>query len=170
MNCLKLIGLILTAAFALAGCQKTRHEPEAQMDLSLPHTAQPKLPTVKLWLGPEELTAEMAVTGQQIRTGMMFRTNVAENEGMIFALPQTEQAAFWMKNCFVPLSVAYISPEGVILEIHDLEPQNTNSVIAASNNIRFALETKQGWFQRHHLGPGAAIRTERGSLMETFGR
>jgi hypothetical protein len=153
-----------------AGCNNPNRAPEAQVDLSLPRAAQPRLQTVKLWLGPQEMTAEVAITEQQVRTGMMFRTNVDENEGMIFILPNTERAAFWMKNCFVPLSVAYIDPDGVIQEIHPLEPQNTNSVIAASENIRFALETKQDWFQRHNIGPGAIIRTERGSLRDTFMR
>jgi len=168
MNFVKRIGLLIIGASLLAGCSHSNREPEAQVDLSLPRAAQPKLQTIKLWLGPEELTAEVAITGDQVRTGMMFRTNIAENEGMIFVLPNTERAAFWMKNCFVPLSVAYINLEGVIQEIHPLEPQNTNSVIAASDNIRFALETKQGWFQRHNIGPGAVIRTEKGSLAETF--
>jgi uncharacterized membrane protein (UPF0127 family) len=99
---------------------------------------------------------------------MMFRTNMAENEAMVFALPYTHRASFWMKNCFVPLSVAYIDPDGVILEIHDLQPQNTNAVLAASDNIRFALETPQGWFDRHNVRTGMMVRTEKGGLMETF--
>ena len=62
-----------------------------------------------------------------MQTGMMFRTNLAENAGMLFVLPMPQQASFWMKNCPLPLSAAYIDPEGVILEIHDLQPHNTNS-------------------------------------------
>jgi uncharacterized membrane protein (UPF0127 family) len=99
---------------------------------------------------------------------MMFRTNMAENEGMIFVLPFPDQANFWMKNCPMPLSVAYIDSGGVIQEIHKLQPNNTNGVMSASNNIRFALETKQGWFERHNVNPGAVIRTERGTLRQTF--
>ena len=170
MSIAKTMGFILIGVSLFAGCKNSNREPEAEADVSMPRAAQPKLRTVKLWLGPEEMTAEMAITEEQVRTGMMFRTNIDENEGMIFVLPSAQRAAFWMKNCFVPLSVAYISPDGVIQEIHPLEPQNTNSVVAASDNIRFALETKQGWFERHNVGPGAVIRTERGSLMDTFVR
>lgn len=168
MSFAKLWGGLLLGACLVAGCRGSSRQVEAETDFGLPRAAQGRLATIKLWLGPEQLTAEMAVTGQQIQTGMMFRTNIDENEGMIFALPNTERAAFWMKNCFVPLSVAYIDPDGVIQEIHPLEPQNTNSVIAGTDNIRFALETKQGWFDRHNIRPGVIIRTERGSLMETF--
>ena len=129
---------------------------------------QPKLRTMKLWVGPEELNVELALTLEQQSIGMMLRTNLDENAGMFFPLPFTQRASFWMKNCPLPLSAAYISPEGVIVEIHELQPNNTNSVVATSNNIRFVLETSRGWFERHNIKTGMAVRTERGSLMETF--
>ena len=174
MKVAQTIRSILIGACLFAGCGKPVPAPSSAplVDPEYGHLlkAQPKLPTIKVWLGDQELTAEIAREQVQIATGMMFRTNIDENESMIFVLPNTERAAFWMKNCFVPLSVAYISPDGVIQEIHPLEPQNTNSVIAASDNIRFALETKQGWFERYNVKPGTVIRTERGSLMGTFVR
>ena len=101
---------------------------------------------------------------------MMFRTNVPEDEGMLFVSPVSYRASYWMKNCTVPLSIAYIDADGVIQEIHDLQPQDTNSVESATNNIRFALEVSQGWFARHNVRTGAVVRTERGSLAETFGQ
>ena len=99
---------------------------------------------------------------------MMFRTNITETDGMLFVLPYTQQAAFWMKNCLLPLSVAYIDPDGVIEEIHDLQPGNTNPVQSASVKVRFALEVSQGWFDRRQVSSGMVVRTERGSLTETF--
>ena len=136
----------------------------------LPKQAQPKLPTMKVWLGAEELITELALTGQQQTAGMMFRTNMPENTAMLFVHPTPRQASYWMMNCFVPLSVAYIDTDGVILEIHDLHPHNTNSVVSTATNVRFGLETPQGWFQRHNVSTGAVVRTERGSLAETFFR
>lgn len=114
------------------------------------------------------MIAELALTGEQMQTGMMFRTNLAENAGMLFALPMPQRASFWMLNCPLPLSAAYIDPDGVILEIHDLQPYNTNSVVAASDHVQFVLETNQGWFQRHHVTPGTVVRTERGTLMDLY--
>jgi uncharacterized membrane protein (UPF0127 family) len=125
---------------------------------------------MKLWLGAEEMTVELALTADQMRTGMMFRTNLEENAGMFFVFPIQHRASFWMKNCPLPLSAAYIDPEGVILEIHDLQAQNTNSVEAASDRVQYVLETNQGWFTRHHVNPGMMVRTERGTLTETFVR
>jgi uncharacterized membrane protein (UPF0127 family) len=134
----------------------------------LPTEAQPKLATIKLWIGPQEMITEMAVTQLQERTGMMFRTNMAENEGMIFVFPQPQQVSFWMMQTLLPLSAAYIAPDGTILEIHDLQPQNTNAVVASNYNIQYVLETKQGWFKRNNIGIGTVISTERGPLRKVF--
>ena len=87
---------------------------------------------------------------------------------MLFVFSAPHRASFWMKNCPLPLSAAYIDPEGVILEIHDLQPHNTKSVMASSERVQFVLETNQGWFRRHNVTLGTVIRTERGTLMETF--
>jgi uncharacterized membrane protein (UPF0127 family) len=180
MNGLRLIGLLLAVA-ALSGCDKpaasavgptaaasTKLPPPFVNLPGLPTQAQPKLPNIKVWVGAEELITEMAVAPVQVNTGMMFRTNMAENEAMIFVLPYEQQAGFWMANCPHPLSVAYINTDGTIAEIHPLEPFNTNTVFAKATNIRFALETPQGWFDRHHISTGTVVRTERGSLKQTF--
>jgi uncharacterized protein len=166
-----LAGLI-TLAGCTGGCQKPVPPPAGAggggVNLGLPTAAQPKLQTMKLWLGAEEMVAELALTGVQQQTGMMFRTNMAENAGMLFVLPVPQRASFWMKNCPLPLSAAYIDPEGVILEIHNLEPHNTNSVVADSGNVQFVLETNEGWFKRHNVTTGMVIRTEHGTLKDTF--
>lgn len=134
----------------------------------LPKQAQPKLQTLKFWVGAEELQTELALSGEQQMTGMMWRTNMPENTAMFFVHPYPRQAGYWMKNCYVPLSIAYIDPEGTILEIHDMQPHDTNTVLSASLNVQFALEVPQGWFQRHRVSPGAVVRTERGSIPQTF--
>jgi uncharacterized protein len=164
----KFLGLLL-AATLLAGCKKT--EPVAtppSLDNILPKQAQPKLPTMKIYLGAETLDAELALTEQQEMTGMMYRTNIQETDAMLFVLPYTTRANFWMKNCPESISAAYITPDGVIAEIHHLEKNDTNSVVAATDNIRFVLETSDGWFTRHNVSTGAVIRTEKGSLADTF--
>ena len=99
---------------------------------------------------------------------MMFRTNIQDTDSMLFVLPQPQQASFWMTNCPESISAAYISPDGVIQEIHHLEMNDTNPVVAATDNIQFVLETSDGWFTRHNVNIGAVIRTDNGSLAETF--
>ena len=77
---------------------------------------------------------------------------------MLFVMPRPERASFWMKNTTLPLSVAYINPDGVIVEIHDLEPLDEKPVPSAFPNIAYALEMKQGWFAENGILAGDRIR------------
>jgi uncharacterized membrane protein (UPF0127 family) len=161
----------LLGVMLFAGCQKPAPPAPAKpltLEDILPKEAQPKLPTMKIYLGAETLDAELALTEQQQTTGMMFRTNIQDGDSMLFVLPTTQRANFWMMHCPESISAAYIDPNGVIQEIHHLEKNDTNGVVAATENIRFVLETSDGWFTRHHVDVGAVIRTEKGSLPETF--
>ncbi len=126
------------------------------------------LPKVRLWLGSVELLAEVAMKSEEIQTGMMFRKELNENDAMLFVFQIPHRASFYMKNTFVPLSIAYIDPNGVILEIYDLEPLNEKPVTATNDNIQFVLEVKKGWFKKNNILPGTVIRTPKGSLIKTF--
>lgn len=129
-----------------------------------PSSAQPKLPTVKLYLGYSELVTEMVRRPAEIMTGMMFRTNMGPNEAMLFVLPVPQQASFYMRNTLIPLSCAYINDEGTILEIHDMKPRDETLILSATLNIRFVLEVNRGWFETNHVGAGAVIGTDKGPL------
>jgi uncharacterized protein len=182
MNSLRVLRLLAVALLPVsllisAGCQKPAAPTTSAASTNavvstpwVPNEAQPKLPTVKLYVGAEQMEAELCSTPREIETGMMFRKTMGTNDGMLFTLFYPQQAGFWMKNCYVPLSVAYIGPDGTIEEIHPLQVQDTNTVYSTATNIRFALETPQGWFDAHHVTTGMVIRTERGSLLETFGQ
>src|SRR5579862_9075552 len=88
---------------ALAGGCKRSSAPVAAPEMSLPAEAQPRLLTMKLYLGAQQMTTELARTEKEQECGMMFRTNMAENEGMLFLMPRPMRASFWMKNCTLPL-------------------------------------------------------------------
>ncbi len=130
--------------------------------------AQPRLPTIKLWIGAQEMVGELARTQTEVATGMMYRKQMGENEGMLFVFPRAHRTAFYMRNTLVPLSAAYIDGDGNILEIHDLKPLDETPVEAASDKVQYVLETPQGWFRKNNIGIGTLIRTERGSFPETF--
>lgn len=163
---------LLAAGLLLCGCgDKPALPPPVQSSIPVewePTEAQPRLPTLKLWVGPAEITAEIASKPREIQTGMMFRTNVVEDEGMLFVFNEQHQVSFWMKNCPKPLSCAYIDPQGVIREIRPMEPFNTNGIVANSDDIMFVLETARGWFERHGVRTNMVIQTERGPLLQTF--
>jgi uncharacterized membrane protein (UPF0127 family) len=160
------VAVVCWGLLAGVGCNKPA--PAPAVNPNLPTQAQPKLDTMKLWLGGGQIDAELALTPLEQQTGMMFRTQLPEQDGMLFVFQVPDRASFWMMNCPLPLSAAYIDPDGVIVEIHDLQPQNTNVVVAATDRIQFVLETSQGWFLRHNVNTGAVVRTEHGSLYETF--
>ena len=119
-------------------------------------------------MGPHTLKAEVAVTVDQIRTGMMFRDSIGEDEGMLFVFGRPHRASFWMKNVTVALTVAYLDSDGRIVEIHDLEPGEETPVQSEAAHIQFALETSRGWFERRKIRPGTLVRTELGSLQDAF--
>jgi uncharacterized membrane protein (UPF0127 family) len=184
MKFVKRLGCLVLAGALFAGCNgcnksnsATNSNPATQpappqIDPLRGHLmhAQPKLPTIKVWLGSEELTTEIAREPVQIATGMMFRTNMAENTAMLFVFAAPGPKNFYMRNCVVPLSAAYIEPNGMIAEIVDLHPGDERGVQSQSTNLQFVLEVPQGWFARHNVSTGALVRTERGSLLGTFFR
>ena len=171
--------LALLPGLLTAGCQK---EAPAQKQMAVTNTevasmipgwpptkALPKLPTAKLFIATEAVTAELALTPIQIMTGMMFRTNLLEEEGMLFAFGDVQPRSFYMKNVKVPLTIAYIDPDGTILELHDLKPLDETPIFSKSDRIQFVLEMNQGWFSRHSVRTGTVVATERGTLHDFFG-
>ena len=168
--------MVLTLVVLVCGCQRQAEAPlaaEAPRPTPSPApnivgTPQPKLRSIKLWLGPQEITVEQAMTEEEIRAGMMFRKDMAENEGMLFIFGAPMQASFWMRNTLIPLSCAYIDPEGVILETRDMKPLDETPIEAKTDRVQYVLEVKQGWFERNKVTSGMLVRTERGSLRETY--
>ena len=161
---------VLLAAIGF-GCQKAATSSYSpNNDYAVPTHAQPPLPTVKIYLGAESLDAELAVTPMEEATGLMYRTNITDDTAMLFDLHQPMRASFWMTNCPMSLSAAYINPDGVIEEIRHLEKNDNVPVVATNDNILFVLEVNDGWFTRHNIGPGTLIKSERGSLLQTFGQ
>ncbi|MFM8470384.1 MAG: DUF192 domain-containing protein [Limisphaerales bacterium] len=162
--------LLACACALLTACPKPVASRGAGTGASADPTEQPqpKLPTIKLWLGAHELATEIARTPVEHQVGMMWRTNMAEMEAMIFIFDEPGRRSFWMRNTLVPLDIAYIAPDGTLLEVHAAQPRNETPLPSDSDRVQFVLETRQGWFQRNNVKPGMLIRTEKGSLPETF--
>ena len=175
---MKILPLVIaTLAVVLAGCDDPKQAVAAQTNAALsspvhapPYltNAQLRLPSIKLFVGGEELSTELAVRQVEIYTGMMWRTNMPENEAMLFVFGTAQPRGFYMRNTRVPLSLAYISPDGAIQEIHDLHPLDETSVPSRADNIQFVLEVPQGWFKRHNIASGTLLSTSRGELRKSL--
>lgn len=160
------IGCGREAVTAVAGNQLQAETDFEEFDY--PKEAQPKLKTVVLYVGAKEVITEMAVTPKQQETGMMWRTEMGEDEGMIFVSPRPRPHAFWMKNTLVPLSIAYIEADGTISSIHDMQPKDENNTPSKSQTVVYALEMNQGWFEKNGIGEGVIVATEHGALKDYF--
>lgn len=87
----------------------------------------------------------------------MHRKSLPDNSGMLFFLPKEMQASFWMKNTYIPLSIAFIDRYWTILEIHDMEPLSEKIIASASASVLYALEMNKNWFSLNGLKPGDKI-------------
>ena len=117
---------------------------------------QPRLPTITLGAGMHLIQAEVAATLPQQMTGMMFRRQMGSNEGMLFVYDEPAPRCFWMRNTYVPLTIAFVADDGRIVNLADMQPLNDASHCSAEP-VRFALEMNQGWFAKRGIGPGFRI-------------
>jgi hypothetical protein len=118
---------------------------------------QPPLPTVQLGAGMHLIRAEVADRDASRATGLMHRTALAPNGGMLFVFESDAVHCMWMKNTPLPLSVAFIDAGGAIINIADMQPRTEVSHCAA-RPARFALEMAQGWFAERGIRAGTRLR------------
>ena len=90
------------------------------------------------------------------RKGLMNQAYLEKNTGMLFIWPSSKKQCMWMKNTSLPLSVAYLSSDGRILEIYDMVPFSEDS-ICSTQNVRMAVEVNQGWFADNKISVGDKI-------------
>jgi uncharacterized membrane protein (UPF0127 family) len=114
------------------------------------------LRTIPLTLGNHKIVAEVAETDEQRMRGLMYRFSLRPDQGMIFVFAQPQQLGFWMKNTFVPLSIAFIDSQGRILNIEDMAPQ-TEATHPSRGLALYALEMRKGWFRDHGLQAGDRV-------------
>ena len=114
------------------------------------------LPTVELSIKGHRLVAEVAATEATRSTGLMNRFSLQPDHGMLFVFKGPQPQAFWMKNTYVPLSIAFIDGDGLIINIEDMAPLTENTHPSRGRAL-YALEMKKGWFVERDIAPGARI-------------
>ena len=115
------------------------------------------LPTTVLTVGDHKLTAEVVVTPEQRAVGLMHRFSLKPDHGMLFVFERSEPLSFWMKNTFIPLSIAFIGADGRIVNIEDMKPQ-TEDTHWSKGPALYALEMRKGWFAEKGIGPEAVVK------------
>lgn len=119
-------------------------------------TAQPKLQTVQLGINGKILTAEIAATSRQRYMGLSFRQSLDNDSGMLFVYPVEQPLTFTMRNTLIPLSIAFISKDLVINEIHHMDV-GPGQLFGSRQKAQYALEVDQGWFAANNIKAGDQI-------------
>jgi len=115
-----------------------------------------ELPATKLSIGKHTIMAEVAATPAQRETGLMYRFSLKPDHGMIFVFDREEPQAFWMKNTYIALSIAFIAADGRIVNILEMSPQD-ETTRWSSGPAQYALEMRKGWFAEHGIKAGDRV-------------
>lgn len=118
-----------------------------------PALAQDRL---ALRIGGETLRVELAASDLARARGLMARTELPADAGMLLRFERPGRHCLWMKNTPLPLSAAFIDDAGRIVDLIDLEPLSTE-IRCSQAPARYALEVNQGWFAEQAIGPGARV-------------
>jgi uncharacterized membrane protein (UPF0127 family) len=115
------------------------------------------LPTATIYLKGNPLTVELATTPTSRGCGLSQRHELPQNRGMLFIFADLRPRNFWMKDTFIPLSIAYLDKSGRIFSIQDMVPLQTDQQYPSIQPAAYALEVNQGWFSRHGVAVGDVV-------------
>lgn len=136
---------LLSAVLALATCTGLAQE-----------APQLNLQRVELTAGMYRIDAQVAQAPQERETGLMYRKEMPQHEGMLFVFEQPSVQCFWMKNTVLPLTAAFVQDDGTIANLADMKPQTTDAHCSAKP-VRYVLEMNQGWFAKRGIKVGARL-------------
>lgn len=119
-------------------------------------SAHAQMAKMDLAIGFYRIEAEVASDLKNRMQGLMQRRTMGAHQGMLFVFPEVARHCMWMKNTYLPLSVAFLDEEGRIINIEDMQPQTEDNHCAAKP-ARFALEMNLGWFAGKGIKPGARL-------------
>ena len=114
------------------------------------------LPTIELKAGIYRIQAELADTPKAREVGLMNRTSMSTNSGMLFVFEQKAGHCFWMNNTKIPLSIAFIADDGKIVNIEEMQAETTNNHCPKAA-VRYALEMNKQWFTERVIVPGTVV-------------
>jgi hypothetical protein len=86
--------------------------------------------------------------------GLMFRRSLPEDEGMLFVFEYPQMQSFWMRNTYLPLDIAFLSEQRVIINILTMKPLDEGPRYRSSAPALYVIEANAGWFSSHGIAPG----------------
>jgi uncharacterized membrane protein (UPF0127 family) len=115
------------------------------------------LPKIPLYIHDREIRVEVAQTPEERGHGLMGRKHLGRDEGMLFIFETEDYHGFWMKDTFLPLSIAFIGKDGRIVWIAEMKPLTLDSHVPPKP-ILYALEMNKSWFSSHGVKVGDVVR------------
>ncbi|QQM28809.1 DUF192 domain-containing protein [Martelella lutilitoris] len=107
--------------------------------------------------GDFPLVVEVARDPRQRQRGLMYRTELAADRGMIFDFGQTRPASMWMANTLIPLDMVFIRADGTVSGFHENAVPGSKAVISSSEPVRYVLEIGGGKAESYGLKPGDRV-------------
>jgi uncharacterized protein len=116
----------------------------------------------QIQVGSKKISVEIAKTTEQHQYGLMNRSSMPENNGMLFIFTNEEPLSFWMKNTYIDLSIAYINQKKIIVDIQEMKATNQMMVgdlpnYPSAKPAMYALEMNKGWFKKNKITVGQKI-------------
>jgi len=122
----------------------------------LSSSASAEIPLIHLKISGYTLSAEVAYKKESRIRGLAYRNFMKKNSGMLFIFPEASIHSMWMVNTYIPLSVAFLDKNGMILNIIDMSP-HTRTRNSAASKAKYALEMNLGWFSSRSIKAGEKI-------------
>jgi hypothetical protein len=122
-----------------------------------PDKGGPKLKTFTMTVEGKKLEVELARSGNESLRGLMYRTSMPEEHGMLFRMGERAEHSFWMRNTCIPLDMMFIEDDGFIVGIVENVPvlnEKPRGVACQSSGV---LEVNAGWSRRHGVKPGQKV-------------
>ena len=111
--------------------------------------------------GEPRVAVEVAETDAARERGLMYRTSMPEDQGMIFSWSEEERRTFWMHDTCIPLDMLYIAGDGTIVGVLEQVPPLNDAPRGIPCPVAHVLELNAGWTRAHGVAPGQRIKLER---------
>ena len=108
-------------------------------------------------VGGKAVRMQLAVKRAEMEHGLMGRTDLKADEGMLFVYTDPQRMSFWMRNTPSPLDIGFFTADGILREVYPMYPFDETPVVSRNEALVYALEMKQGWFEFNGVKPGAQL-------------
>ena len=162
--------VLIIICLAVSGCAA-----EPEVGAGVDAVEEDILLTEIVELNGFQVEMELAVTPEQREQGLMGREALADDRGMLFVLPDREpypaEVSFWMKDCLIPIDLIFISREGRITAIHEMQPPEPGTadedliLYPSRGKVQFAIELRGGLAGELGLAVGDAVELEKDYLL-----